>query len=82
MILSERRGKREIEKIQTHIGGVLDVLDAAVGQGDAVLPHDVALGVAAAVLAEVGVVVVVVDTVSGHITTLASNKGYPNVCNH
>ena len=61
--MSERRGKREIEKIQTHIGCVLDVLDAAVGQGDAVLPHDVALGVAAAVLAEVGVVVVVMDPV-------------------
>ena len=61
--MSERRGKREIEKIQTHIGGVLDVLDAAVGQGDAVLPHDVALYVSAAVLAEVGVVVVVMDPV-------------------
>ena len=50
-------------KIQTHIGCVLDVLDAAVGQGDAVLAHDVALGVAAPVLAEVGVVVVVMDPV-------------------
>ena len=59
-------------KIQTHIGCVLDVLDAAVGQGDAVLAHDVARGVAAPVLAEVGVVVVVVDTVPGDITTLAS----------
>ena len=63
MILSERRGKREIEKIQTHIGCVLDVLDAAVGQGDAVLAHDVALYVSAAVLAEVSVVVVVMDPV-------------------
>ena len=59
-------------KIQTHIGCVLDVLDAAVGQGDAVLAHDVARGVAAPVLAEVGVVVVVVDTVPGDITALAS----------
>ena len=48
------------------------MLDAAVGQGDAVLAHDVALGVAAPVLAEVGVVVVVVDTVPGDITTLAA----------
>ena len=59
-------------KIQTHIGCVLDVLDAAVGQGDAVLAHDVARGVAAPVLAEVGVVVVVVDTVPGDITASVS----------
>ena len=47
----------------TYVGCVLDVLDAAVGQGDAVLAHDVALGVSAAVLAEVGVVVVVMHPV-------------------
>ena len=47
----------------TYVGCVLDVLDAAVGQGDAVLAHDVSLGVSAAVLAEVGVVVVVMHPV-------------------
>ena len=47
----------------TYVGCVLDVLDAAVGQGDAVLAHDVALYVSAAVLAEVSVVVVVMDPV-------------------